>query len=95
VENDGNRMLATQSGCFECDRLWREYEAATRESFNLESKLQLATLSQDGAVVTVLLPAVQMASERRGSFRQELLRHIRDVHQARVSAAGAAAVADG
>ncbi len=73
-------------GCAECERLWREYSAATTEHIRLEGKLDVARLSHDDESVRSIAPSVAEAGSTRMTARAAFQAHQRDVH----AAAGAA-----
>lgn len=73
--------------CDECQRLWREYSAATNEHIKLESKLKLAALSRDDEAVIDLTPRVERAGERRLQAREAIRAHEKVAHTVADSAA--------
>jgi hypothetical protein len=66
--------------CPECDRLWAEYEQATRRALILESKFQIASYSHDSEGIIKLLPGVEESHQLRRSIRRQLIAHIRKSH---------------
>jgi hypothetical protein len=68
------------SDCLQCVALWRDYATSTQAHFALESRLQLAGLDHDHAVVKRLLPEAQAAAERRSELRQQIQEHEHVVH---------------
>jgi hypothetical protein len=68
-------------GCKECERLWREYSAATAEHvrLDLESRQAVAEGNQENA--EVLTEALHVAGKNR-----ERLRRAIHVHEARAEA---------
>jgi hypothetical protein len=72
--------MLRQNGCSECGRLWEEYEEATHSAFVLESKVQIAGLTQDSATVLRLQPEVHSIVERRRTLRKQILAHCAEFH---------------
>ena len=64
-----------ETGCSECDGLWTEYEKATRQAFVIESKVQVAALSQESETVLLLQPELHGAVEKRRTLRKHILEH--------------------
>jgi hypothetical protein len=64
-----------QQNCPECQRLWREYAAATNTHVGLESKLREALRRHDSALVEALTRDVASAAELRDSLRRATQRH--------------------
>ena len=64
-----------QDGCSECERQWSEYEEATRMAFFIESKVQVAALSQDSDTMMRLQPELHETIERRRTLRKQILAH--------------------
>jgi hypothetical protein len=72
--------MLREVGCAKCERLWNEYETATRDAFALESKVQLAGLAQDSAAVLRLQPEMHRTVERRRALRKQILMHGVEAH---------------
>jgi hypothetical protein len=74
--------------CTECQRLWREYAAATNTHVELESKLRLASMERDSKSGKELARQIAAAGTVRDKARQAIQQHETDAH------AGAADAAD-
>ncbi len=74
--------------CAECQRLWREYSAATTEHIKLEGKLAIAAIARDDESVIRLAPEVECAALTRLAARDAIKAH---EHGAHPSAEGASA----
>jgi hypothetical protein len=72
--------MLKQNGYSECERLWDEYEAATRNAFLLESKVKIANLERDSATVFRLQPDVHSTVERRRTLRKQIVAHGAESH---------------
>jgi len=62
--------------CPECQRLWREYAAATTSHVGLESKLRLG----DSTSMEALTHQVASAATVRENTRQAIQQHETDAH---------------
>jgi hypothetical protein len=72
----GEQLVSMQQNCPECQRLWREYAAATNTHVGLESKLRLALLRQpDTASVEAITRDIASAAKLRDSLRQAIQQH--------------------
>jgi len=70
-------MLNRTVGCSECDRLWREYEAATMALLKVVSHHQVATLRQGSAVLNEIGPRLETGTQRRDAARAAIQAHER------------------
>jgi hypothetical protein len=75
-------------GCPECERMWDEYETATRNAFLLDSKVEIANLQHDWEAVLRLQPDINNISERRRELRKQMLAHDAESHGQANSANG-------
>ena len=68
-----------RQNCSECQRLWREYAAATTTHVGLESKLR--SLEQDSAAAQALADDVSTAANVRETSRRAIHQHEADLHR--------------
>ncbi len=68
------------SDCPECQRLWRDYAAATTEHIRLDGKLRLAALDFDHEQVALLTPQSEAAGNSRKKTREAIRQHERNEH---------------
>ena len=61
--------------CPECQRLWKEYSDATTAHIKLESELDVAALSYNPEIVSVLTPKVEDAAMARLVARDAIRDH--------------------
>lgn len=66
--------------CPECQRLWREYAAATNTHVELESKLRSASLERDSKSDEELAHQIAAAGTVRDKARQTIQQHETDAH---------------
>lgn len=71
--------------CPECQRLWREYAAATTTHIGLESKLR--PLEQGSAVAQALAREVATAAKVRETSRRAIHQHEAELHGENTDAA--------
>ena len=69
-------------GCEECQRLWREYAAATTAHIRLQGKLQVATIQHDLENIARLEAETGTAEKVRGDLREAIRRHEENSHGA-------------
>jgi hypothetical protein len=82
-KESGSRRCQTvpmRQQCSECQRLWREYAAATTAHIRLEGKLRTAAGKQ-------LAAEVAAAAKLRESLRQDIQKHETTVHGSDADAA--------
>jgi hypothetical protein len=65
--------------CPECQRLWREYAAATNTHIALENKLR--TLEQGSSQAEALMREVSAAAIVRENARQAIQKHEASLHE--------------
>jgi hypothetical protein len=71
-----------QQNCLECQRLWREYAAATNTHVGLESKLRLVLLREhDTASVEAITRDIASAAQLRDSLRRAIQQHEAAAHE--------------
>ena len=68
-------MLTRSLDCAECDRLWLEYEEATKAFLKVVGDLRIATLQQDSVSMGRISLSVKAADQRRDSAREVILAH--------------------
>jgi hypothetical protein len=73
-------MLTQHCDCFECERLWSDYKAATQAVFRLDNKLSIAEIRHDSAVVATLTPETNEAVRLRLALRLQILNHGAEAH---------------
>ena len=61
--------------CPECQRLWREYGAATAEHIKLDSKVRLAVLERNYESADLLIIETEKAGESRMLLRAVIREH--------------------
>jgi hypothetical protein len=76
--------------CVTCQRLWREYSAATAEHIKLEGKLKIAALSRETGHVSELTVFVEKAAAERVAARRAIAEHQWATHEAGDAAAAEA-----
>jgi hypothetical protein len=76
----GGEASGTSAGCPECQRLWREYGAATTAHIRLQGRLQVATLQYDLESIEPLKAEVEAAAQARTGLREAIRRHIAASH---------------
>jgi predicted nucleic acid-binding Zn-ribbon protein len=66
--------------CPECQRLWREYAAATNSHVGLENKLRTAALERESPAAAALEREVEAAAKARESLRDAIQQHEAAAH---------------
>ena len=66
--------------CEDCQRLRREFAAATLEEIGLNNKRKIAILKRDTILISFLTPRVEAAAKAREAARQGLRLHEHAVH---------------
>jgi hypothetical protein len=61
--------------CQECQRLWREYAAATTAHISAENKLRRAAVGRDIDAIAALTPHEEVASQKRAAAREAIRQH--------------------
>jgi hypothetical protein len=75
------------SGCFECERLLKTYEAATFEQARIHNAMDIAGCMRDAFETRRLTLDAFAVTNRRRTARAAMKQHYREAHQV---AAGAA-----
>jgi hypothetical protein len=72
---------AIVSGCFECDRLLKTYEAATFEQARIHNAMDIASHMHDALETRRLTLDAFAVTDRRRTARAAMKQHYRETHQ--------------